>query len=133
MADDESYTSKMIFRNVKADKMYIAGRDMFVGGWDDGRFAAVRDALTSANMPSQERSQALEELGAAEEEAREELNKGKTDLATLSQRIETLSRILGDSGALISSGTALGQSLQQLANWLGPAGASILRLLSLSA
>jgi chromosome segregation ATPase len=132
MDDDESYTSKISFTNVKANKIFVAGRDMFIGGWDEGhgRFEAVRDALTSANIPSQKRNQALKELGASEEEAREELNKGESDLTTLSQRIETLTGILRDSGALVSSGTALGKSLKQLASWLGPAGESILGLLS---
>jgi hypothetical protein len=132
MSDDDSYTSKMIFHKITANDVYIAGRDMFVGGWDDGhgRFEAVRDALTATDMPRQDRNQALKELKAAEEEAKEELNKGETDLATLRKRIETLSGILRDSGALVSSGNALGQSLQQLASWLGPAGVSILRLLT---
>jgi CHAT domain-containing protein len=37
MTDDGSYTSKMIFHNVKAERMQVAGRDMFVGDRDEGR------------------------------------------------------------------------------------------------
>jgi hypothetical protein len=125
--DDESHTSSMNIHDFRAGRdVNIAGRDMFVGS-DQGRenLAAIKIALASAALPPDVRDQAFSELRAAENEAA----KADPDPATIRERIEALTRVLRDSGALISAGAALIDPLRELASGFGSAGATILNLI----
>jgi hypothetical protein len=113
MADNDSYTSKIIFEgDVKANTIQVAGRDMFVESEKGfGYLDDIRDGLASAKLPRKRRKQAFKELEAAEEEA----NKGKPDYASIGDRIKSLRRILEESGALASAGQGMIHALKQLA------------------
>lgn len=71
----------------------------------------------------------VEEIGHGLDVVDHELAEASPDPATIVDRLERVTRILTRTGALAASGAALVGPLTTLGQWLGPLGASLLRML----
>ena len=112
------------------------GGDMVVGGNFISAGSLVielRDELSRLateverlELPTSQREAVEEELAGAEAAAAAEA----PDTGDIAGRLEKATAVLHDAGALVGGGTAVVQSLQRLGELLGPAGHTLLALLS---
>ena len=126
--------------NVRGDQeattINNVGGDMVVGGNFISAGSLVielRDELSRLateverlELPTSQREAVEEELASAEAAAAAEA----PDAGGIAGRLEQATAVLHDAGALVGGGTAVVQSLQRLGELLGPAGHTLLALLS---
>jgi len=111
------------------------GGDMVVEGnfVSAGSLGELRDELSrlatevgQLGLPADQRDAVERELAGAEAAAAA----SEPDAGGIARRLEQATAVLRDAGALVGGGTAVVQSLQRLAKLLGPAGHTLLTLLS---
>jgi hypothetical protein len=115
----------------------VAGDQTIYGGMNVRSDVAVANALQDVealltmlarlDLTPAERDQTRKALT----EVKQELGKPKPDTTTIAKRLEEATRTLRQAGMLAGAGAALVAPLARLANWLGPLGASLVRLLPL--
>ena len=120
----------------KATTINNVGRDMVVEGnfISAGSFVVeLRGELSQLatevgrlELPADQRQAVEEELAGAEAAADAE----EPDAGGIAGRLEKATAVLRDAGALVGGGTAVVESLQRLGTLLGPAGHTLLALLS---
>ena len=123
-------------RDQEATTINNVGGDMVV----EGNFISagslvveLRDELSQLatevgrlELPADDRQAVEEELAGAEAAAAAEA----PDAGGIAGRLEQATTVLRDAGALVGGGTAVVESLQRLGTLLGPAGHTLLALLS---
>ena len=123
-------------RDQEATTINNVGGDMVVEGnlISAGSFVVeLRDELSQLatevgrlELPAGDRQAVEEELAGAEAAAAAEA----PDAGGIAGRLEQATTVLRDAGALVGGGTAVVESLQRLGTLLGPAGHTLLALLS---
>jgi hypothetical protein len=91
-----------------------------------GELSRLATEVGRLDLPADERQAVEEELARAEAAAAAET----PDAGGIAGRLEQATAVLHDAGALVGGGTAVVQSLQRLGELLGPAGHTLLALLS---
>jgi hypothetical protein len=123
-------------REQRATTIQNIGRDMVVEGNFisagtlvvelRGELSQLATEVGRLELPADGRRAVEEELAAAEAAADAE----EPDAGRISGRLEKATTVLRDAGALVGGGTAVVESLQRLGTLLGPAGHTLLALLS---
>jgi hypothetical protein len=91
-----------------------------------GELSQLATEVGRLELPADERQAVEEELAGAEAAAAAEA----PDADGIAGRLEQATTVLRDAGALVGGGTAVVESLQRLGTLLGPAGHTLLALLS---
>ena len=91
-----------------------------------GELSRLAAEVGRLKLPAGEREAVEEELAGAEAEAGAEA----PDAGGIAGRLEKATAVMRDAGALVGGGTAVVESLQRLGELLGPAGHTLLALLS---
>jgi hypothetical protein len=91
-----------------------------------GELSQLATEVGRLELPADERQAVEEELAGAEAAAAAEA----PDAGGIAGRLEQATTVLRDAGALVGGGTAVVESLQRLGTLLGPAGHTLLALLS---
>jgi hypothetical protein len=91
-----------------------------------GELSQLATEVGRLELPADQRQAVEEELAGAEEAAEDET----PDAGGIAGRLEKATTVLRDAGALVGGGTAVVESLQRLGTLLGPAGHTLLALLS---
>ena len=91
-----------------------------------GELSQLVTEVGRLELPADERQAVEEELAGAEAAAAAEA----PDAGGIAGRLEKATAVLHDAGALVGGGAAVAQSLQRLGELLGPAGRTLLALLS---
>ena len=91
-----------------------------------GELSQLATEVGRLELPVDRRRAVEEELAGAEEAADAEV----PDAGGIAGRLEKATTVLRDAGALVGGGTAVVESLQRLGTLLGPAGHTLLALLS---
>jgi hypothetical protein len=120
-------------RDQQATTIQNVGGDMVVhGGFSSstgsqiielrGELTRLAEELDRLDLPSEDRVEAERELAAAAVEAEGD----EPDEGRIAGRLERFTQVLHDAGAVAGGGLAIVQSLQRLAELLGPAGHALL-------
>ena len=91
-----------------------------------GELSQLATEVGRLELPADERQAVQKELAGAEAAADAEAR----DAGGIAGRLEQATTVLRDAGALVGGGTAVVESLQRLGTLLGPAGHTLLALLS---
>jgi hypothetical protein len=91
-----------------------------------GELSRLATEVGRLELPADQRQAVEDELAGAEAAAEAEA----PDAGGIAGRLEKATAVLHDAGALVGGGTAVVQSLQRLGELLGPAGHTLLGLLS---
>jgi hypothetical protein len=91
-----------------------------------GELSQLATEVGRLELPADERQAVQQELAGAEAAASAEA----PDAGGIAGRLEKATTVLRDAGALVGGGTAVVESLQRLGTLLGPAGHTLLALLS---
>ena len=91
-----------------------------------GELSRLTTEVGRLELPADQREAVEEELAGAEAAAEADA----PDAGGIAGRLEKATAVLHDAGALVGGGTAVVQSLQRLGELLGPAGHTLLALLS---
>jgi hypothetical protein len=91
-----------------------------------GELSQLATEVGRLELPADQRQAVEEELAGAEAAADVEA----PDAGGIAGRLEKATTVLRDAGALVGGGTAVVESLQRLGTLLGPAGHTLLALLS---
>jgi hypothetical protein len=91
-----------------------------------GELSRLAAEVGRLEFPAGQREAVEEELAGAEAAAEADA----PDAGGIAGRLEKATAVLHDAGALVGGGTAVVQSLQRLGELLGPAGHTLLALLS---
>jgi hypothetical protein len=91
-----------------------------------GELSRLAAEVGRLELPAGQREAVEEELAGAEAAAEADA----PDAGGIAGRLEKATAVLHDAGALVGGGTAVVQSLQRLGELLGPAGHTLLALLS---
>ena len=91
-----------------------------------GELSQLATEVGRLELPADQRQAVEEELAGAEAAAGAEA----PDAGGIAGRLENATTMLRDAGALVGGGTAVVESLQRLGTLLGPAGHTLLALLS---
>ena len=91
-----------------------------------GELSQLATEVGRLELPADQRQAVEEELAGAEEAA----GADEPDAGGIAGRLEKATTVLRDAGALVGGGTAVVESLQRLGTLLGPAGHTLLALLS---
>jgi hypothetical protein len=91
-----------------------------------GELSQLATEVGRLELPADQRQAVEEELAGAEAAAAAEA----PDAGGIAGRLEKATTVLRDAGALVGGGTAVVESLQRLGMLLGPAGHTLLALLS---
>ena len=91
-----------------------------------GELSRLATEVGRLDLPAGQREAVEEELDGAEAAAEAET----PDAGGIAGRLERATTVLRDAGALVGGGTAVVESLQRLGTLLGPAGHTLLALLS---
>ena len=91
-----------------------------------GELSQLATEVGRLELPADQRRAVEEELAAAEAAAAAE----EPEAGGIAGRLEKATSVLRDTGALVGGGTAVVESLQRLGALLGPAGHTLLALLS---
>jgi hypothetical protein len=123
-------------RDQDATTINNVGRDMVVEGnlisagtlvvELRGELSQLATEVGRLELPADQRQAVDEELAGAEAAAAAEA----PDAVGIAGRLEKATAVLHDAGALVGGGTAVVESLQRLGTLLGPAGHTLLALLS---
>ena len=112
-----------VISNVAGDQhLNYAGRDLTIV---HDTVDELRTALETARLSAGERREALQTLDAVEAD----FAQAEPDRRRVADKLEHLTAMLTDAGALATAADRLRQPLQRLAGWLGAAGAGVLSLL----
>ena len=114
-------------QNVGGD-MVVEGNFVSVGSLGElrGELSRLVAEVGRLELPADQRDAVESELAGAETEAAAP----EPDAGGVARRLEQATAILRDAGAVVGGGTAVVQSLQRLGELLGPAGHTLLALLS---
>jgi hypothetical protein len=124
-------------RDQQATTIQNVGGDMVVhGGFRSstgsqivelrGELSRLTEELARLNLPAEAREEVDRELAGAAAEA----ESAEPDEGTIARRLGRVTEALHDAGALAGGGLAVVQSLQRLAELLGPAGHAVLGVLA---
>ncbi|HET7820432.1 MAG TPA: hypothetical protein VFL10_02820 [Ornithinibacter sp.] len=115
----------------------VAG-DQHVEGGQHGVQVSTHDAMTAAatlrellaeadlsSLSDSDRATVVEDAAAIDEE----MTAAQPSPETVLTRLERLTKVLGAAGALAGAGAAMLGPIGALAGWLGPFGASVMRML----
>jgi hypothetical protein len=119
-----------VINNVAGDQHVIGGQQGVQVSQQEAvsAAAALSEALAAADLgglSEAERAEVREEAAAIHED----MAAPKPSRESVGSRLEHLTSVLSTAGALAGAGSALLGPLSTLARWLGPLGASALRML----
>ncbi len=122
--DQDATTINNVGGDMVVEGNFISARSLVVEL--RGELSQLATEVGRLELPADERQAVEEELAGAEAAAAAEA----PDAGGIAGRLEQATTVLRDAGALVGGGTAVVESLQRLGTLLGPAGHTLLALLS---
>jgi len=114
--------------NVDGDQVIHGGQHATIVSTADALAVVgqLRAAVGAERLPRSKHSTAKRHV----DEIEEQLRAPEADKATIGDRLAKLAVLLTSAGAVVTSGTAIGQAIAGLATWLGGFGATALSLVT---